>query len=305
MQLFPLKLIPSDTKIDFIKLSKIAYSLSILLMIVSIAFVVIYKFNLGIDFAGGISMEIHTEKTPDVNSMREVLNKMDIGEVVLQNFGGANNISIRISGYQKADLNQDIEIIKEVLLKNFVDYNIDFRKVDFVGPQIGSHLIVSGIKALALSFLAIMIYVWVRFEWQFGLGVVLTLIHDAVLCLGFMSIMQLDFNQATIAALLTIIGYSVNDSVVIYDRIRLNLKKYHNNNIGEIINLSVNQTLSRTTLTIITTLIANAALVIFGGEAIKSFSILVFVGIVVGTYSSIFVSASILKLFGIDKYTKG
>jgi preprotein translocase subunit SecF len=158
-------------------------------------------------------------------------------------------------------------------------------------------MIQSGIMAMLLSFLSIMVYIWIRFEWQFGIGVLAALIHDAVLSLGFLSATKLDFNLSTIAAILTIIGYSVNDTVVIYDRIRENLRKYNKKTIGTIINMSVNETLSRTTITVFTTLLANLALILYGGEAIKSFSVLVFFGILIGTYSSIFISAPIITLF--------
>jgi preprotein translocase subunit SecF len=191
---------------------------------------------------------------------------------------------------------QHIELIKSTLSSKF-PYKFEYRKVDFVGPQIGKQLIKSGAMAMILAFLAIMVYIWVRFEWQFGVGVLVALVHDVILSLGFMSMTGYDFNLSSIAAILTVIGYSVNDSVVIYDRIRENLRKYSNKKIVDLINLSINETLSRTTITVFTTLLANLALIIFGGEAIRSFSILVFFGVFAGTYSSIFISAPILTLF--------
>jgi len=191
---------------------------------------------------------------------------------------------------------ENIALIKKALQEKF-PYEFDYRKVDFVGPQVGDQMIKSGSMAMVLSFLAIMIYIWIRFEWNFGIGVLIALLHDVVLSLGFMSITEYDFNLSTIAAILTVIGYSVNDSVVIYDRIRENLRKYSKKAFSDIINLSVNETLSRTTITVFTTLLANLALILLGGEAIRSFSMLVFVGIFIGTYSSIFISAPILTLF--------
>lgn len=258
--------------------------------------------NFGIDFAGGISIQARTSEEPDLSKMREVLGKLHIGEVVLQTFGHENDISIKVGGSgNEADLMKNIELIKETLKTHF-PYDIDYRSVDFVGPQVGKQLIESGAMALVLSFMAIMIYVWIRFEWQFGVGVLIALIHDSIMSIGFMSITQLDFNLPSIAALLTIIGYSVNDSVVIYDRIRENLRKYRQKTTEEIINLSVNETLSRTTLTVLTVLLSNLALIIFGGEALRSFSMMVFFGIAAGTYSSIFISAPILTLFKIEKF---
>ena len=301
MQLYPLRLVPLKTNFDFMNFKKVSYSLSVILTILCIACVALYKFNFGIDFAGGISIEIRTSEAPDLPKMREVLSGLGIGEVSLQNFGSPNDLSIRVGSSNEDSLMKNIELIKKTLKDNF-PYELDYRKVDFVGPQVGRQLIESGAMAMIFSFLAIMVYVWIRFEWQFGVGVLIALVHDVILSLGFMSITRFDFNLSTIAAILTIIGYSVNDSVVIYDRIRENLRKFGKKPINEIINLSVNETLSRTTLTVLTTLLANLALVFFGGEAIHSFSVLVFFGILMGTYSSIFISAPILTLFTSKKF---
>jgi preprotein translocase subunit SecF len=296
MQLFPLKIFPSNTNFDFMRVKNLNYALSVFLFILSFVWIGIYKFNFGIDFAGGISMELRINQTPDLAKMRMVLNELSIGEIVLQNFGSDKDISIRAGISSEENLMHNIELIKSALKQNF-PYEIEYRKVDFVGPQVGNQMIQSGIMAMLLSFLSIMVYIWIRFEWQFGIGVLAALIHDAVLSLGFLSVTKLDFNLSTIAAILTIIGYSVNDTVVIYDRIRENLRKYNKKTIGTIINMSVNETLSRTTITVFTTLLANLALILYGGEAIKSFSVLVFFGILIGTYSSIFISAPIITLF--------
>ena len=296
MQLFPLKIFPSNTNFDFMRVKNLNYALSVFLFILSLVWIGIYKFNFGIDFAGGISIELRINQTPDLAKMRMILNELNIGEIVLQNFGSDKDISIRAGISSEENLMHNIELIKSALKQNF-PYEIEYRKVDFVGPQVGNQMIKSGIMAMFLSFLSIMIYIWIRFEWQFGIGVLAALIHDAVLSLGFLSATKLDFNLSTIAAILTIIGYSVNDTVVIYDRIRENLRKYNKKTIGTIINMSVNETLSRTTITVFTTLLANLALILYGGEAIKSFSVLVFFGILIGTYSSIFISAPIITLF--------
>lgn len=296
MQLFPLKIVPSNTNFDFMRIKNLNYTLSVFLFVFSIVWIGIYKFNFGIDFAGGISMELRINQAPDLAKMRTVLNELNIGEIVLQNFGSDKDISIRAGISSEENLMHNIELIKSTLKQNF-PYEIEYRKVDFVGPQVGNQMIKSGIMAMLLSFLSIMVYIWIRFEWQFGIGVLAALVHDAVLSLGFLSATKLDFNLSTIAAILTIIGYSVNDTVVIYDRIRENLRKYNKKTIGTIINMSINETLSRTTITVFTTLLANLALILYGGEAIKSFSILVFFGILIGTYSSIFISAPIITLF--------
>ena len=302
MKLYPLRLWPSNMSFDFMNLRKINYIISLALSVLSIVWMCIFGFNFGIDFAGGLNIEARTEKAPDVGRMREVLTHLQIGEVVLQTFGNENDVSIRIGNIAgDADMMGKVAKVKEALQEEF-KHKIDYRKVDFVGPQVGSELIKSGAYALGLAFIAIMIYIWIRFEWQFGLGILIALVHDGILSLGFMSATQLDFNLSSVAGLLTIIGFSVNDSVVIYDRIRENIRKYVSRPIGNIINISINETLSRTTLTVFTTLFADAALIVFGGEAIRSFSILVFFGIVFGTYSSIFISAPILTIFKLEKF---
>ena len=296
MQFFPLKLFPNNSNFDFMRIKNFNYGLSVLLFVISIAWIGVYKFNFGIDFVGGISMELRVDQAPDLAKMRTVLGDLEIGEIVLQNFGSDRDISIRAGISSEENLMQNIELIKSALKQNF-PYEFEYRKVDFVGPQVGNQMIRSGIMAMLLSFLSIMVYIWIRFEWQFAIGVLAALVHDAVLSLGFLSATNLDFNLSTIAAILTIIGYSVNDTVVIYDRIRENLRKYNKKPVSTIINMSINETLSRTTITVFTTLLANLALIIYGGEAIKSFSVLVFFGILIGTYSSIFISAPIITLF--------
>ncbi|WP_218459970.1 protein translocase subunit SecF [Rickettsia sp. TH2014] len=303
MQIYPLRLLPNKIDFDFMNFKKVSYSFSIILSLISFIWIGIYKFNFGIDFAGGIVIEVRLDQAPDLPKMREVLGELGIGEVVLQNFGSERDLSIRFGSSSEENLMKNIELIKASLQSNF-PYKFEYRKVDLVGPQVGRQLIEAGAMAMLFSFLAIMVYIWVRFEWYFGLGILIALVHDVILALGFMSITKLDFNLSTIAAVLTIIGYSVNDSVVIYDRIRENLRKYHKKNITEIINLSINETLSRTILTVITTLLANLVLILFGGEAIRSFSVLVFFGIIAGTYSSIFISAPILTMFANRKFNK-
>ncbi|MES2214701.1 MAG: protein translocase subunit SecF [Pseudomonadota bacterium] len=302
MQLYPLRLMPHNTNFDFMRIKNINYTISVALSVISIVALILFKLNFGIDFAGGISIEARINQKPDLQKMREVLGHLNIGEVVLQSFGSENDLSIKVgSSSAEGDMQKNIELIKDAIKSNF-PYEVDYRTVDFVGPQVGTQLITAGAQAMLLSFLAIMIYIWIRFEWQFGLGVLIALVHDTIMTLGFMSITGLDFTLSSIAALLTVIGYSVNDSVVIYDRIRENLRKYRQKTTDDIINLSVNETLSRTTLTVLTVLLSNFALIIWGGEALRSFSITVFFGIVAGTYSSIFISAPILTVFKLDKF---
>lgn len=302
MQVYPLRIVPDNTNFNFMKIRKISYGFSIFFTLASILALFTIKLNFGIDFSGGITIEARTSEVPNLPKMREVLTELHIGEIILQNFGSDKDLSIRVGGVASEDeLMQNIELIKKTLADKF-QFEIEYRKVDFVGPQVGDQLIIAGTQAMTLAFLAIMIYIWMRFEWQFGVGILIALIHDVILALGFMSVTNLDFNLSSVAAVLTIIGYSVNDSVVIYDRIRENLRKYHKKDLYYNINLSINETLSRTTLTVLTTLIANLALIIWGGEAIRSFSILMFFGILIGTYSSIYISAPLLTLFGLEKF---
>lgn len=299
MQFYPLRLWSDNSNFNFINLSKFSYFISSLSIVLTIVFMMLFKLNLGIDFVGGINIEIKHTPEIDIANIRGKLEDLNLGQILIQSFA-EDEISIKISSDIAVDL--VVEKIKVSLTQNFPTHDFEYRKIDFVGPAVGNQLIVSGAKSIIFAFLAIMAYVWIRFEWQFGLGVVLSLIHDAILCIGFMSITQLDFSLSSVAAILTVIGYSVNDSVVIYDRIRENIRKYRKKQIAEIINISINETLSRTTLTVLTTLIANLALIIYGGPALQSFSILVFFGIIVGTYSSIFVSAPILMFFKLEKF---
>ncbi len=301
MKLYPLRLVPDNTNIDFMRWKRFNILLSTFLIIGSFIALLTFKLNLGIDFAGGIVMEARTSEAADLSKMRTLLTELKIGEVSLQNFGSDKDISLKIGGgATEEQLQKNIDLIKQTIKDNF-SFEIEYRKIDFVGPQVGNQLINAGIQATLLAFLAIMVYIWIRFEWQYGIGILIALVHDVIVSMGFMSITQLDFNLPSIAAILTIIGYSVNDSVVIYDRIRENFRKYHKRSVEEIINLSVNETLSRTTLTVLTTLIANLALILFGGEAIRAFSVLIFFGITIGTYSSIYISAPILTYLGLRR----
>jgi preprotein translocase subunit SecF len=291
----------SNTKIGFMRVHKLAFSLSIILSIISITIIITRGLNFGIDFAGGILIEVKLQESTELSKVRQVLKKPELGEISLQNFD-SQNFMIKVSNNNSLDQNDIIKSIKLALNNNF--NNVEYRKVDFVGPQIGTILIVNGILSLLLSFAFIMIYIWIRFDWQFGFGAILALTHDSILVLGLFAITGLEFNSTSIAALLTIIGYSINDSVVIYDRIRDNLRKFKHSSLSEVLNLSINSTLSRTILTAGTTLVALLALIIFGGEILKSFSIATFAGILIGTYSSIYISAPILLYMDPRKESK-
>lgn len=265
--------------------------ISIISIIASVILIFTRGLNLGIDFSGGILIEARLSEKTDLSKLHEILNKDEFGEITIQNFD-ENDIIIRASNNKDENQGVVIKKIQAALSNSFSD--VEYRKIDFVGPQVGGELIKSGLLALITSCLFIMIYIWIRFDWQFGLGAIAALFHDAMLTFGFFALTGLEFNLTSIAAILTIIGYSINDSVVIYDRIRENLRKFKKSDLSDLLNSSINSTLSRTVLTSGVTLVSIVALIIFGGEALRSFSIATFFGIIVGTYSSIYISAPIL-----------
>lgn len=294
--MFPIRLIPSATAINFMRQKWLAFGISMLLTLLSIGLMATKGFNYGIDFSGGVVIEMRTETKLELSKVRDVFaNSDELGEVSLQHFGSENDIMIRFQPKLQAGESQQQAIDKvKSLLTTTLGEKIEYRKVDYVGPQVGKELKTDAAIALALAVVGIMIYIWVRFEWQYGVGAILALTHDAVLTLGIFSLFGLEFNLTSIAAILTILGYSINDSVVIYDRIRECLRKYKKMEMADLINLSVNQTLSRTILTASTTLVAIVALIVWGGPVIRDFSLAIFLGIIIGTYSSIYISAPVL-----------
>lgn len=282
-----------NSNIDFMKRHKIVLLFSFIAIICSIIAISIRGLNFGIDFSGGILIEAKISQA-NVSQVRSAL-KSEY-DVQIQNIDN-DNFLIRVAKNKKKNFDQSSLILKiQNSLNNNFD-NIDYRKIDYVGPQIGSELINKGILAFLLSLIFLMIYIWIRFDWQFGIGAIAALIHDAILVLGFYSISQIEFNLTSIAAILTVIGYSINDSVVIYDRIRENLRKLKKVKINSIINQSLNSTLTRTVLTSFTTLLSLLALILFGGSVLESFSVGAFVGVMIGVYSSIYISAPILLYF--------
>ncbi len=292
MELFPLRLVPPDTKIDFIGKRNIAYVVSLVLVVLSVGFFVVKGLNLGIDFKGGILMEVRTPGVANIENMRGQLSGLGLGEVALQEFGQASDVLIRVErqpGGEKAQM-RAVEVVKGALGATVSSY----RRVEFVGPKVGGELVESGIYAVLLSLLAIMIYVWFRFEWQFSIGAIVALIHDVVTTIGMFSILGLEFNLATVAAILTIAGYSINDTVVVFDRVRENLRRYKSLDVPDLLNLSVNQTLSRTVLTSLTTLLALFAIFFFGGAVIADFALALIWGVLIGTYSSVWIASPVL-----------
>ncbi|MBM3590460.1 MAG: protein translocase subunit SecF [Alphaproteobacteria bacterium] len=282
----------NNCRVNFMAFHQIALAFSVISIVISIALVLTKGLNYGIDFAGGVLIEARIEDKFEISQLRQKLSSQ-IEDIHIQE-SGTHDILIRVSK-TNGEQSQIIKKIQDTLNQNY--QQIEYRKIDFVGPQVGSELIMKGSLALFLSFLFIMIYIWIRFDWQFGIGGIFALIHDAILTLGFFAITGLEFNLTSIASILTIIGYSINDSVVIYDRIRENLKLNPKIDLINLINSSTNSTLSRTILTASTTLISLLALILFGGEALFSFSMATFFGIAIGTYSSIYISAPILLYF--------
>jgi preprotein translocase SecF subunit len=264
---------------------------SLFLFILSILFISFKGLNYGIDFKGGTLIELRAINT-DTSSIRSILNKMELGDVNLKKFGKEGDYLIKVE--LRNDNKEIIPKIKKILSNN-LNTEINFRRVENVGPKVSSELLESGIIAISLSLAAMLFYIWIRFEWQFSVGSIVALFHDVVITLGIFSLLSLEINLSIIAAVLTIVGYSMNDTVVIYDRIRENLNKYNKLNINEISNLSINDTLSRTIITSVTTLLALLSIFILGGEILRGFSFAMILGVIIGTYSSIFVAAPMLK----------
>lgn len=295
-----LKLISSNTNFKFMKFKRAAMIASILFFLVSCLSIFIQGLNFGIDFTGGSLIEVRsTSEKINLNHLRKDLNKLNIGEIQLQTIGSDRDIAIRIQKREDGEENQSAVINQ--IKKSLSDLEIEFRRVEYVGPKVGKELVNAGIMAVLFSLIGILIYIWLRFEWHFAVGAIIALIHDVFLTIGFFSIFQFEFNLATVAAVLTIAGYSINDTVVIYDRIREMNRKYKETILEEIINLSLNSTLSRTLMTSLTTLLALLALFIFGGNVISSFIIALIWGVIVGTYSSIFVASPALIFLKFDK----
>ena len=290
---FPIRISSHNSKFDFIGTRWWGFGISIAFTLISFFMLATHGLNWGIDFTGGVLIELRTNTPADLAKMRSTLDGKGLGEISLQNFGDANNVMIRIQATGTQEEGPLVEKVK-TLLGSAVSGAIDYRNIEFVGPTVGQELIRSGVLATVFACLAIMAYVWFRFEWQFGVGTLLALAHDTIMVIGFYALTRFDFGLNAVAAILTIIGYSMNDSVVIYDRIRENMRRYKKMPFADLLNKSMNETLARTILTSSTTLLAALALALFGGDVIRGFSWSLVFGIVVGTYSSIYISAPTL-----------
>ena len=288
--------------IDFSSKFKIANILSLSIFIVSVLFILFKGLNYGIDFKGGTLIELRAvSKNVNISEIRSSLNSMNLGDVNIKEFGKKGDYLIKVE-QKTANNNELIPQIKKTLVNN-LNAEISFRRVENVGPKVSSELLQSGIIAISLSLAAMLFYIWIRFEWQFSVGSIVALFHDVIITIGIFSILSLEINLSIIAAVLTIVGYSMNDTVVIYDRVRENLNKYTKLNISELSNLSINETLSRTIITSLTTLLALLSIFILGGEILRGFSFAMILGVLIGTYSSIFVATPVLKFFKVSYKT--
>ena len=279
--------------IQFINYFRLFNFVSLILILISVGFIFYKGLNFGVDFKGGTLIELRVENTEiGIGDVRQSFIQMNLGDVNVKKFGKGNDYLIK---FEQTDKNKEnfIENIKTQLSKNLAG-NFSFRRVENVGPKVSGELLKSGLIAIVLSLSAMLIYIWIRFEWQFSLGAIIALIHDVIITIGFFSILEFEINLSIVAALLTIVGYSMNDTVVIFDRVRENLKKYSSKSINEISNLSINETLSRTIITSLTTLLALLSIFFFGGKILHGFSFAMILGVVFGTYSSIFIANPIL-----------
>ncbi|MCX7338095.1 MAG: protein translocase subunit SecF [Alphaproteobacteria bacterium] len=293
-----LHLVPYNTNFNFIGFRFITFLIAGLITIVSLTAVTFKGLNYGIDFRGGYTLEVKMPEVVDVSVLREKLTQLKLGEVVLQNFGTEHDLLIKLERQEGDDTVQASAIQK---IKDALGPNVDYRRVETIGPKVGGELVRNGLKAVAFALLAMLVYIAVRFEWQFAVCAILALAHDCIAILGLFSLTPLEFNETAIIAVLITAGYSINDTIVIFDRIRENIKKFKRIPLSELINKSVNETLSRTTLTATTTLLALLALYFFGGKVISTFSLPIILGILVGSFSSICLAAPLLLYLNVKR----
>lgn len=297
----PIHIVPANTRIDFMRYHKPAFLISLVMVVGTFVLLFTKGLNFGIDFAGGLLMEVQSEQPADLSAMRSKLDELGLGEVSLQEFGSPNDILIRLPK-QSGDAATQEAVAK---VRAALGDQWQYRRTETVGPKVGEELKSSALWASICAMLGIMAYVWFRYEWQFGINALLALFHDCVTTVGLFSLTGMEFNLTTVAAVLTIAGYSVNDTVVIYDRIRYDLRRYKSMPLGELINQSLNTTLSRTTVTSGLTLLSVLALAIWGGEAIRGFAIAMVWGIVIGTYSTICVATPLLLYMHLHRIRRG
>ena len=296
--MFRLKLVPDNSAFNFLRQMRLTAVFSAMLVLVSIGLFFGKGLNLGIDFRGGILIEAQSQNAVEVAKIRSDLSRLSLGDISIQSFGSKRDILIRVQrqeGDEKAQI-AAIQRITKTLGENF-----DIRRTEFVGPTIGAELAEKGMLAVGCALLAIMIYIWFRFEWQFSIAAVIALGHDVISTVGLFALASFEFNLATVAAILTIAGYSINDTVVVFDRVRENLRKYKSWDQAKILNKSLNETLSRTVMTSVTTSLALLAIIIFGGAVLRDFALAMLWGVTIGTYSSIFVAVGVISRFDLKR----
>jgi preprotein translocase subunit SecF len=292
---------PHGTRLNFMKFKDLCFGLSILAMIISLALIFTKGFNYGVDFKGGAMIEVKSKSGPaDIAGLRDSIGKLGLGDVQIQSFGSPQDVLIRVEEQAGGDQAQQ-DALKKV--QGVLGQAYEQRRVEIVGPAVSSELRRTGTIAVLASILAIVVYVWFRFEWQFAVGTIFALAHDVLVTAGIFALFQMEFDLAIVAALLTILGYSVNDTVVVADRIRENLRKYKRMDLTELLNLSINETLSRTILTGVTTIAVLIALYFLGGAVMQNFTFAMLFGVIIGTYSSIFIGAPILEYLGVKRET--
>ncbi|PKQ06420.1 MAG: protein translocase subunit SecF [Alphaproteobacteria bacterium HGW-Alphaproteobacteria-11] len=299
-----LKLISDDTHIPFVRFRHVAVAFSLAVIVASVVLFFGRGLNFGIDFKGGIMIEIATDGPADLTQLRATMGGLGLGEVQIQEFGQADDVLIRIPSPAEGGEAASQEVVNAVRAA-LDDVVVEYRRVEVVGPQVSGELVQSGVIAVVLAMALMLIYIWFRFEWQFSLGAIVSLVHDVFATIGILCILQIEFNLQMIAAILTIVGYSMNDTVIVYDRVRENLRKYKKMDLAELVDLSINQTLSRTVITSGTTLLALLALFVFGGEVLRGFTFAMIFGILVGTYSSIFIAAPVILAVGVSRDWSG
>ena len=298
-----LKIVPDNTNIGFVRLRWIAFAFTILLTLASVGLLATRGLNLGVDFVGGLMIEAGFDQPVPLDGLRQTVNRLNVGEISLQQFGSPKNVAIRLP-LPPGDETAAQAVVKRVQASiAAIHPDVKFRRVDTVSGRVSGELIRNGILAVLLAIAGIAVFTWARFEWHFGVSTLVALFHDVTVTLGFFALTRLEFDLNIVAAILTIVGYSLNDKIVIDDRIRENLRKYRQMEIGALIDLSVNETLPRTVMTTLSMVLALGSLLIFGGEVIRGFTSAMLLGIVIGTYSSIYVSSSLLIFLGIDRST--
>jgi preprotein translocase SecF subunit len=296
--MFRLKFVPENTAFDFLQQIRVAAAFSVILLLASIGLFFGKGLNLGIDFRGGILIEAQSQTSAEITEIRSGLSRLDLGDISLQSFGSERDILIRV---QRQEGDETAQIAAIQLITATLGESFEIRRTEFVGPTIGAELAEKGILAVCCALLAIFVYIWFRFEWQFSIAAIIALSHDVISTVGLFALASFEFNLATVAAILTIAGYSINDTVVVFDRVRENLRKYKSWDQIKILNKSLNETLSRTIMTSVTTSLALLAIIIFGGAVLRDFALAMLWGVTIGTYSSIFVAVGLISRFDLKR----